>query len=292
MDSEVRSHRYDDEIRIKDLIQTLHEHRLGAMLFVLACTGLVGTLSFLLPKRYDAMIIVSPVSSTAEHNFGGSSTMGTLSGLAALAGLNVGNDSKKAESMATLQSEALTERYIHDNNLLPVLFADKWDAVRSTWKTADPRNMPTLWKANQYFKHSVRSITTDTKTGMVTLTIRWTDAATAARWANGLVKMANDYLREAALAEADRNVAYLTEQATNTDAVGIKQATYFLLQSELSKAMIAKGTQEYAFKIVDPAVPPERAAYPQKTIWVLAAFFGSCLFATFGAFCKVAWQRS
>lgn len=292
MDTEVRS-RYEDEIRLKEIIQTLSAHRVGAALLVLICTGLVATLAFLLPRKYDAMITVSPVSSTAERSFGGGSSMmgGALSGLAALAGLNVGADAKKAESMATLQSEALTERYIRENNLLPILFPDKWDASRKAWKTTDPQKMPTLWKANQYFKRSVRTISTDAKTGMVTLTVRWTNPAIAAQWANGLVRLANDYLREAALAEADRNIAYLTEQAGKTDAVEIKQATYILLQSEISKAMIAKGTTEYAFRIIDPAVAAERAAYPQRAIWIVAAFLGACLIAVFIAFCRVAWQK-
>ncbi len=292
MDTEVSSP-YQDEIRIKDLVRSLKEHRVSAALLVVVCTAIVGVLAFVLPRKYDAIIMISPVSSTAEHNFGGSGSMmgGALSGLAALAGLNVGADSKKAESMATLQSEALTERYIRDNNLLPVLYSDQWDATRKAWKTPDPEKIPTLWKANQYFKRSVRTISLDAKTSMVTLTIRWTDPATAAQWANGLVKMTNDYLREAALAEADRNIAYLTEQAGKTDAVEVKQATYILLQSELSKAMIARGTAEYAFRVIDPAVVPERAAYPQRLIWILGAFLGSCLLAVFIAFCHVAWQK-
>ncbi|MBV8742284.1 MAG: hypothetical protein JOZ12_10890 [Sinobacteraceae bacterium] len=292
MDSEVRSP-YQDEIRIKDLVRSLKEHRIAAALFVAVCTAVIGVLAFVLQRKYDAVIMVSPVSSSAEHNFGTSGSMmgGALSGLAALAGLNVGADSKKAESMATLQSEALTERYIRENKLLPVLYSDLWDAGRKGWKTTDPQKTPTLWKANQYFKRAVRTISQDAKTGMVTVTIRWTDPATAAQWANGLVKMANDYLREIALAEADRNITYLTEQAGKTDAVEVKQATYMLLQSELSKAMIARGTEEYAFRVIDPAVPPERAAYPQRLIWILGAFLGSCLLAVFIAFCHVAWQK-
>src|SRR6185437_15198014 len=131
----------------------------------------------------------------------------------------------------------------------------------------------------------------DNKTGMVTLKVRWKDANLAAKWANGLVKLTNDYARQAAIAESDRNIAYLTQQAAATDVLGIKQAIYNLLQSEISKNMIAKGTPEYAFKVIDPALVAEKAAFPQKTIWVLAAFFISCILAVLATLGWLAWQK-
>jgi len=50
---------------------------------------------------------------------------------------------------------------------------------------------------------------TDPKTGLVTLSITWNDPNIAAKWANGLVRMANDYLRDQAIEESERNIAYL-----------------------------------------------------------------------------------
>jgi uncharacterized protein involved in exopolysaccharide biosynthesis len=279
-----------DEIRIKDLIELLLQYRYRTALFVIGCTVLVGVVSFFIPKEYDAAVIISPVTNTSDKSFGGGGALGSLGGLAALAGMSFGSDSKKAESVATLQSQALTGRYIRENNLLPILYADLWDARQGKWTVTDPKKTPTLWKAIQDFKH-VRTISADTKTGLVTLTIRWKDAQLATKWANGLVKLTNDYEREAALVESDRNVAYLTQQAAGTEVVGIKQAIYNLLQTEINKSMIARGTDEYAFKVIDPAIVSERAAFPQKTIWVLTAFFGSMILAIFCAFCRVAWRK-
>jgi uncharacterized protein involved in exopolysaccharide biosynthesis len=291
MDTRVYPSRDRDEIRIKDLIELLLQQRWGVIAFVIGCTVITGVVSFLIPKQYDAEIIISPVTLASEKSFGGTGgALGSFSGLAALAGLSLGSDSKKAESIATLQSQALTRRYIRENNLMPILYADKWDAATARWKPASPRKIPTLWKAVQYFK-KIRTISTDTKTGLVTMTIRWDDPELAAKWSNGLVKLTNDYEREKAIAESGRNITYLTQQAATTDVVGIKQAIYNLLQSEISKSMIARGTDEYAFKIIDPATVAEKAAFPQKPVWILAAFFGSLLIAVFYAFCRVAWQK-
>jgi uncharacterized protein involved in exopolysaccharide biosynthesis len=174
---------------------------------------------------------------------------------------------------------------------MPILYEDEWDARNRKWTVTDPKKVPTLWKATQLFKSGVRTVTPDNKTGMVTLKVRWKDANLAAKWANGLVKLTNDYARQAAIAESDRNIAYLTQQAAATDVLGIKQAIYNLLQSEISKNMIAKGTAEYAFKVIDPALVPERAAFPVKKIWVAVAFFGSLVVAALVVLARLAWQK-
>jgi uncharacterized protein involved in exopolysaccharide biosynthesis len=293
MDTEVRADRHKDEIRLRELVEVIAEHRIVVAAFVLTCTLAVAAAAYLLPRKYDSTIVISPVTNTSEKAFGGAGgALGSLSGLAALAGVSLGADSKKTESIAILQSDALSERYIHDNNLLPILYSDIWDRAHGKWRVSDPQKTPTLWKAKEFFKHGVRTVSTDAKTGMVSVTVRWTDPVLAAQWANGLVKLANDYERETALAESQRNIAYLTQQAATTDVVGIKQAIYTLLQSEISKAMLAKGTTEYAFKVIDPATVPERPSYPQRIIWILTAFFASFVLAIFAAFMRVAWRKS
>jgi uncharacterized protein involved in exopolysaccharide biosynthesis len=289
MDTAVRTVSQTDEIRVKDLVQTMLLFRRRIAVFVIVCTIVVGVVSFLVGKQYDAVIVISPVTSTSEKSLGGGA-LGSLSGLAALAGMSLGSDSKKNESLATLQSQALIQRYIRENNLMPILYEGEWDAASGKWKVTDPKDVPTLWKATQFFK-KLRTVSPDSKTGMVTLTVRWKDPVLATKWANGLVKMTNDYEREAAIAESDRNIAYLTQQAAATDVVGIKQAIYNLMQSEISKSMIARGTSEYAFKVIDPALVPERAAFPLKKVWVAAAFFGSLILSVLLVLARLAWQK-
>ncbi len=102
-------------------------------------------------------------------------------------------DSRKYESLTVLQSEALTEKYISSHNLLPVLYANQWDRGKNTWRSSDVAKVPTLWKANRFFK-KIRSVSTDAKTGMITMTIKWTDPVLAASWANDLVALTNEYL--------------------------------------------------------------------------------------------------
>jgi uncharacterized protein involved in exopolysaccharide biosynthesis len=282
----------EDEIGLYDL-SSLFWSRRWLIVCVTAFTTLAAIgVTFLVHKKYQASIVISPISSTDSSNRLGAlnSVTSEFAGLASLAGISVGNDSKKSESLAVLQSEALTEAYIQKNDLLPVLYPKKWDAVAKKWKTSDPDEMPTLWKANRYFKNKIRDVVIDNKTSLVTLSITWYDPHVAAKWANDLVRMANDSLRDKEIAESERNIAYLNEEASKTDVVGIRQAVYTLMQSEINKVMVARGSEEFALKVVDPAFAPETPSSPKILLWGIGGFFGGCFFAMLGVLALNAWH--
>jgi uncharacterized protein involved in exopolysaccharide biosynthesis len=171
-----------------------------------------------------------------------------------------------------------------------VLYHKQWDPEKQAWKERDPKKIPTLWKANAYFKKNVRFVTTDNKTGLVTIIVAWEDPKLAAKWANDLVKMTNEYLRTKTVTESERNIAYLNNEAAKTDAVGVKEAIYTILQNEIKKMMLARGSEEYALKILDPAVPPEKAASPQLVTWTIMGFFGGFFLSLFVVFVRYWWR--
>jgi len=251
----------EPEISFALLVRELRTRKLLVGLVAIVCAAIGVAAGLLLPKEYEAVIMISPVMEDA-----GSGRLGALGslasqygGLASLAGLNIGGRGRKDEALATLQSELLTESYISKNNLLPVLYWRDWDAARHRWTTDSP---PTLWKANRFFKKGVRDITEDRKSGLVLLTIRWRDPKLAAQWANDLARITNDYLRTKAIEESERNIHYLNEQAVKTNIVEVQKAIYALLQDEINKQMVARGREEYALKVVDPAFVPEKPSTP------------------------------
>jgi uncharacterized protein involved in exopolysaccharide biosynthesis len=284
------------ELRLSELSAVLWRRRWLITWFTLVTTAVAGIGGALLPKTYKAVIVISPVTQTTGVGGQLSGVSSLLSsfggGLASLAGLASGSDTKRAESLAVLQSEALTEKYIQQNDLLPILFHKDWDAQNHRWRETDPLEIPTLWKGNEYFKKKVRTVITDSKTGLVTMTIAWRDAHIAAKWANDLVAISNDYLRKKAIDESERNIGYLNEQAAKTDIVAIKQAIYTILQTEINKQMLARGNDEYAFKILDPAVSPERPSTPPPLLLAVGALLGSLGLSVVIAFIYVCWIRA
>lgn len=282
------------EITPGDLLSTISrwKWRLAALAAIFVAAAAL--LAWVTPPTYVSEILVAPVASGGTGSqFGNlSSVLGKIGGLASLAGVAGTANQKANESIAVLKSQALTERYIQQNNLLPTLYPKKWNSNRHTWRVDNPSARPTLWKATQYFDSKIRLIVTDPKTGLVTLTIKWTNAATSATWANGLVRMANDYLRRKAIKEAQRNIAYLNSQAANTTLVPVRQAIYSLLESQINKEMIARGTDEYAFKILDPAIPPEVKSSPKPLLWMAFALAASQALGILAAYLRLAWARA
>jgi uncharacterized protein involved in exopolysaccharide biosynthesis len=262
----------DDSIALRDLLNAVRRHRWLLVSLTVACVLGGGLAWWLLPEKYEATILLSPVSDQAGSNSLNSlgSMVSQVNGIASLAGLALpGSRGTRAESIATLQSEALTERYIRDNQLLPDLFSSRWNTRLRKWNATDPEKVPTLWKGNRYFAQHVRTVYENPKSGLVTMTIRWTDREQAARWANGLVKLTNDYLRGKAIAESERDIAYLNGEASKTNVVELRNAIYSLIESQIKKEMVARGSEEYALKVIDPAAVPEKPTSPTLLVWAL-----------------------
>lgn len=284
----------DQEIRLSEYLAVLRRTRWRLGSFVIACTLGAMLAGLILPTKYTAKIVVAPVtSSPSAGRLGGVASMvSQFGGLASLAGISLGEDTQRAETLAVLESSALTERYIEANDLLPKLYPRRWDPSSRQWRVSEFHKAPTLWGANQLFRKKVRTISTNAKSGIVTMKITWTNPRDAATWANGLVAMTNDYLQAKAISQAQRNIQYLNEQAEKTTLVPVKNAIYAILESEINKEMLARGTQEYALKVLDPAQAPQRPSSLPLFKWILIGFFGSLGVALASVFFRVAWGQS
>lgn len=253
-----------DALNLRELLLELWRARLIVALTIAVCTVGGGLAGLLMTKQYESTIVLAPATdNVSSGRLGGlASLAGQFGGLASLAGMSIPGQAKKDEALAVLQSELLTEAYIRDNNLLPVLYSDLWDPVSRKWKTTNVKKTPSLWKANRYFNKTIRQVKEDRKSELVTMTIKWKDPRLAAKWANDLVKVTNDYLRAKAITESERHIQYLNDQLKKITIIEAQKTIYTLLQEEINTQMIAKGREEYALKVIDPAVVPEVASSP------------------------------
>jgi uncharacterized protein involved in exopolysaccharide biosynthesis len=266
-----QGHRRESDTELHGALGAVWRSRILIVSIAIGAAIVGAAFAFLTPKRYQASVVALPVSSESP----GSRLSGSLSqlgGIASLAGITLPSSNERTEAVATLQSETLTRSYVAQKELLPILFADRWDPAAKKWRTTQQDQIPTVWKASQFFEKRVRTIVEDKKAGLITVTVTWTDPRLAAEWANGLVEMTNDYLRSKAIQESDTNMAYLREQAARSDLLEARNAIYSVLQTEINKAMLARGTREYALKVVDRAFPPEKASSPRPVLWTIAAF--------------------
>lgn len=293
MDSATVNQYSPEEISLQELLEAVSRLKWRIMVFVVACTVAAGALTWMTPRKYTATVtLAASLNDNTESKLGGLASLASqFGGLGSLAGFSLPSETQKWESVAVLQSEQLTRRFIDQNHLLPVLFAKQWDARLGRWKTSDPKKIPTLWKANRYFK-SIRKVEMDNRTGLVTMTVTWKNPVEAAAWANGIAAMTNDYLRKKAIDKSERSIAYLTTEAEQTTVVEARTAIYTVMANEIDKAMLARGTEEYAFQILDPAYPPEKPSSLPFYAWMIIALAGSSILSLLGVFLLVAWKKA
>ena len=286
---EVRS---PEEISLRELRRALWRGRILVLVLTLGLAGGAFVTALLLPKHYVSRVLVIPATKDSRES-GIGAALGQFAGLASLAGLTTQAGGFKAEALATLQSDVLTVKYIKEQNLLPILFASKWDPAQKTWKSnVKGKAIPTLWRGNKYFSDTVRDVKDDKKTGLVSVEVTWTDPDLAAKWANEIVDLTNDYMRSKAIHESEANMAYLTEQAQKTNIVEMRQTIYTLMQGELKTAMLAEGNREFALKIIDPAVPAERPDSPKRGVWTVCGFFAGLLLSVLIVIGREGWAKS
>jgi uncharacterized protein involved in exopolysaccharide biosynthesis len=250
------------------LLYLLWRYKVLVILVTLVCTAAAVAYALVATPIFHAETVITDARESSEGGL--ASIAGQLGGLGSLAGVSLGGSGGASrEARAVLQSRHLIQEFITRNDLLPELLRDS-------------KGPPVLWSAVKRFQGDILNIHEDVRKGTVTVGIDWTDPVIAARWANGFVALANDLIRARAIEDSKRNVAYLNDQTSHTDSVEIRAVMYDLIKSETKTLMLANGRIEYAFRSVDPAVPPALRSRPQRTVIVL--FGAVCGFLLGGIF--------
>ena len=212
--------------------------------------------TFLMVPLYGVQTTALP----AEEQRSGGGALGALGSqlgaIAGLAGIQMSGGGDRMEALEVLRSRDFMRAFITELGLLTVLFADDWDAEHSRWLTrsGEPR---TINEAVERFRKDVCRISDDKRTTLVTIAITWRDRERAAAWANDYLHMANEVLRGRAMARAEHSRKFLEHELTVTSVVEARQAITHMIEVQINTQMLASIGAEYAYKVVDRAVPPD-----------------------------------
>ena len=229
----------------------------------LACTAIFLVVAFVSTPIYRAATILVPANSN-KGGIGSSlaAALGSASGLASLAGINLPSaDNGVEETLAVLQSRQFTEPFLVDEKIAPDLFPSLWDKGLGKWRV-DQDKQPTVGRTYVKFE-KLLVVIKNVKTGLVTLQIDWTDSAKAASWLNELVRRLNIEMRSRAATSADASVRYLQKEWTSTQDVNTREAVSRLMEAQIKQRMLANVTEEYALRVIDKAM----AADPSERVW-------------------------
>jgi len=258
----------EDEMNLFDVWRILVQYKWLILAVTVSCTLASTLFVLLMTPVYRAEVLIAAVTER-DKSSRLAAQLDEFGGIAALAGINTERSGRKNEAIATLRSRLFTEHFIKDEKLLPLLFRDRWDEENQRWYDADPEDIPTLGDAYKVFDEDVRRLSEQSRTGLVVLSIDWEDPDEAARWANELVRRVNDTLRKKAVNESENAISYVQEQLKQTSVVELQQVLHRLIESEMKEIILARINNEFAFRVIDPAVAPEEVFRPNIPLMLL-----------------------
>jgi uncharacterized protein involved in exopolysaccharide biosynthesis len=288
---------YSEEIDLRYLGRVM----LAGRWLIIGVTGAAFLLTtvfvFMLPNIYRAEALVAPID---KDSVGGLSALaGEYGGLASLVGINLGDQSvdKTALGLEILKSRKFVTEFIERHQALVPLLATEgidrktgeliidrgvYDPDSDAWVRefdSSTGNGPSMQYAYQEFTEML-SVTQDKVTGFVTIAFEHRSPVVAMQWVNWLIKDLNETMMRQDVQEAEQAIAYLSEQIENTSLAGLKSVFYNLIEEQTKTVLLAKVSEEYLFKTVDPAVVPEWPTKPRRLLIIVLITFLGGVFGT------------
>lgn len=268
----------EDPVDLVSLVAVLWESWKLVAVVVVLCAAIAAAISLQMQKIYTAQALVMPSAKGSGNGVGGA-MRNQFGGLAALAGIDLGaSGAQKEEALAVLNSPGFAREFIRQENLMPVLFAERWNSATGKWR-ADSRP-PTEEAAVKKFTTTVRMVADDRKSGVITISVKWRNPQLAAKWANKMVEMVNERLRSEAILNSESSIQFLDQELAKTDVVEMREVIYGLIRDQVSNAMLANVQRDYAFHFIDRAVAPQTRTSPKRVLITIGG-------AAFGFFCAI-----
>lgn len=259
----------EDEIDLRDIWRVLVKYKRMILSSIFIAALIATGISMTLPNIYRAEMLLAPVKDDNAKGGGMSAALGGLGGFASLAGISLGGGGNTEENLAVLKSREFLWKFVQENKLMPILFDEKWDDAQKKWKEIDPKKQPGQLDAVRLINGGVLEVNSDKKTNLITISIDWKDPVLAAAWVDQLVTQLNQYLRAEAISRSENNLKYLNEELARTQIEEMRKALFDLIGQEQKKAMVAHAQREFAFRVLDPTVVPDKKIKPKRAIIVL-----------------------
>ncbi|MGA1843652.1 MAG: Wzz/FepE/Etk N-terminal domain-containing protein [bacterium] len=271
----------DEEINLIEYWRVLMKRKWIIVLIVIMTAISSVIFSLLMPNIYRAEVVLAPIE---KKNGGGgfASLLGQFNGLASMVGLPLGNGSNEV-NLAVLKSRAFIKQVVEENEMMPLLFPEKWDQEKNAWNVTIPDEKPTLWDAYRLLD-GILSVSTDRKNGLTTVSLEREDPAQAASWLTLFIETLNNHLKEQAIKEAEANIDYLSKLIEETPLLEMRQSLYAVIAEQTRQIMLAKAQQYFAFKIIDPPEVPDKKFKPKRSMIVLLSTFVAAFMAIFLVF--------
>lgn len=256
--------------RIRELITKC---RLPYTFTILLLTATAVISSYLVTPNYKSVIVLTPAGSqTQAEGLGGMATQ--LGPLTSLLGSGFFSSEDEQVTLAILGSRKFGDKFIEDHNLLADISGLKaGDLALLTTSELEY----TKWKAFEKFDKELRMIDQDVRSGLIRVSLDWEDPHVGAELNNAMIRELNQHLRQVAIRESNSSLEYLSAKLEDTTNAELQSTLYRLIEKELKVSMLANVREDYALKIIDPAVPPQKKSSPDRMIYLILGLFSGII---------------
>lgn len=227
---------------------------------------------------YEVVIVAVPTESDVMA--GGNLLESAGLGLAGLIGFApAGQITRKDESIAILKSRKFLYSFINDLDIVREIYGDEDERP---WRPPFwPRSEPTAADAYELLLSDVLSISEKRATGIIEISIRWSDPNLTAGWGRELIHRLNFEMQTRARDRATREIRFLQDELNKTESVQVRQAILKLVESQMKALMLANVSEDFALRVIDPPIPPDpdkpvNLSFLAKTLicGLIGLFFG------------------
>ena len=297
---------FSEGIDLREFVRALWAGKwlIGSVTCLSTVVAIVVT--FLSPDIYRAEALLAP---NDQDRAGGLSALAAqYGGLASLAGIELGSAQadKTVLGLEILQSRKFISDFVERHDILvPLMAAKDWDASsgeleidasdydvstnRWTRSVGPPRKtIPSMQEAYEEFIE-ILLVSQDNKTGLVKVAVEHYSPTIAKQWVDWLVEDINSTVMQQDVAEAEEAIDYLNSQVAKTSLADLQNVFFRLIEEQTKTVMLAKVSNEYLFKTLDPAVAPESKARPRRLLMVLLA---TMLGGLLGVAIQLVWLKN
>ncbi|MEO2280297.1 Wzz/FepE/Etk N-terminal domain-containing protein [Pseudoalteromonas pernae] len=247
-----------------------------------------------LPNEYTSKVVVS--SNMDESK--GAGALGSLSGLASMAGFSLGGDGMSPEVIKeALSSNSFLGQFVVDQGIAPQIMAAEsynvgqakfiydgklYDEKSNTWvREVDypKQKEPSIQELSKKFKENL-SVGFDRKTKLISVSFTSFSPEFSKYVLDELVKSFNLYMRASSREEAAKTIKYLKNKLEVEPIVEVRVALQQLLEEQLKKQAFSETRTDFALKVLDnPLVPSEKSAPKRAIVCMAITLAGTLLFA-------------
>lgn len=259
------------DFRPIDVLLWFYRHKVYLGICTIVGAILAAGSALIIPKDYHATSILRLNEIISDGNILGAGIAGSSNSLEiirdVIGGGKRGNET--AVTLAYMKSPGFARSFIETYDLLPDLYPKLWDAPRKVWKEPPP----SLDHAVGTFRRRV--LLNDLDDGLLQLEVVWSSSDRALSIANLLLKSINDVRKRKIISKSIAHLEYLESRIKREPIQEMRTTIAALASNELTKIMLAQGSEEFALQVVDPPYAPEQPIWPRPRLFaLLGAIFG------------------